>query len=206
VRFARRERERLRMVLGAHAGAPVASIVPPPPLDGRGFAPVALEGAREEQGARVEGAREEQGARAAVPPRISRLLSGFAVALTRVGEQGARLAVQAFAAPRPGRLPLVFVLAIALADVPYPEASELDGHDAQSLELECGPAVRLRAQRTIGAPQPDGEALPVLSVTYLSQTDLGVLALAFVTPHVDGAEEFTVLFDSIARSCRLTGG
>jgi hypothetical protein len=93
---------------------------------------------------------------------------------------------------------------VSLADIPYPEAGELPDGDVSDCRLACGPAVRIFRMSDPGPPHPDSNSpIPMFSTTYLAQTDYGVLALAFATPHVDGAREFAVLFESIASTCTI---
>jgi hypothetical protein len=126
--------------------------------------------------------------------------------LTRAAQAPGTVAIQGFAAPSRSGRPLTFTLAVSLADIPYPEASELPDGDVSQCQLACGPALRIF--RMAGMDDPAHPAAPappiaIFSTTYLSQTEYGVLALAFATPHVDGAREFAVLFESIARSCLI---
>jgi hypothetical protein len=97
---------------------------------------------------------------------------------------------------------MTFTVAASLADIPYPEASELPDENVDQYEMPCGPGVRVqrlaRTQSDPGLPE-----VAMFTATYLAQTDHGVLALAFATPHIDAAPEFAVLFDSIASSCTL---
>ena len=97
---------------------------------------------------------------------------------------------------------MVTSLAVSLADLPYPEAGDLPEGDVSDCRLPVGPGVRIfrMAEPTDGEGAPP---IPLFSTTYLAQTDFGVLALAFATPHVDGAREFAVLFESIAKTCAI---
>lgn len=164
----------------------LVAVKPPLKRDGRGFSPV------EVSPAAVEG----EPSRGAV--------SGLVAALTRARDVGGIVAIQGFAAPRPGSAPLTFVLAISLAEVPYPEAAELPERNVVPFELPCGTGVRLQrlARAQVGPGQPP---IDLFTATYLAPTDAGVLALAFATPHLDGAPEFALLFDAIARSCTVAG-
>jgi hypothetical protein len=97
---------------------------------------------------------------------------------------------------------MTFTLAASLADIPYPEAGDLPDENVDQYELPCGPGVRVqRLART--RSDPGLPEIAMFTATYLAQTDHGVLALAFATPHVDAAPEFALLFDSIASSCTL---
>jgi hypothetical protein len=120
--------------------------------------------------------------------------------LTRAADAPGTVAIQGFAARSPSGRPLTFTLAVSLADLPYPEASELPDGDVSKCRLACGPAVRIFR---MAEPGEDADSPPIamFSTTYLAQSEYGVLALAFATPHVDGAREFAVLFESIAASC-----
>jgi hypothetical protein len=132
-------------------------------------------------------------------------LAALMGSLTRARQAGGTVAIQGFAAPRSaGGMPLTFVLAVSLADIPYPEAAELPERNVETVQLQCGPAIRLRRLARIeqGTDRP---LLTQFTATYLVATDHGVLALAFATPHADGAPEFALLFDSIAASCELRG-
>lgn len=157
----------------------------PPSMQGeRGFRPTQV----------VAGPGQE----AAGDERIARIVSS----LTRAADAGGTVAIQGFAAPRPGKAPMTFTLAASLADIPYPEAGELPEENVEPFALPCGPGVRVqrlaRAQSGAGLPE-----VAMFTATYLAQTDHGVLALAFATPHVDAAPEFALVFDSIASSCAL---
>ncbi|HWE12541.1 MAG TPA: hypothetical protein VG365_03465 [Solirubrobacteraceae bacterium] len=122
--------------------------------------------------------------------------------LTRAADAAGTIAIQGFAARSPGGNVLTFTLAVSLADIPYPDAGELPEGDVSDCRLPYGPAVRIFriAEPGTGEGAPP---VPMFSTTYLAQTDFGVLALAFATPHVDGAREFAVLFESIAGSCAI---
>jgi hypothetical protein len=167
----------------------VLSIQPPQVQGERGFHPAAVAGGPGPAGA---------GPRSVVSEPLARLVS----TLARAGEAGGTVAIQGFAAPRPDNVPMTFTLAASLADIPYPEAGDLPDENVDQHELPCGPGVRVqrlaRAQSDPGLPE-----IPMFTATYLAQTDHGVLALAFATPHVDAAPEFALLFDSIASSCTL---
>lgn len=136
--------------------------------------------------------------------------AAMAAALTRASEAGEAVALQGFAAPRESGFPLTFTLAVSLADIPHPEAADLPEGNLAPFDLPCGPglrAQRLARERLEPEPGADADAAPLVvelfTATYLAQTEHGVLALAFATPHVDGAPEFAVLFDSVASSCEL---
>lgn len=162
----------------------VVSLVPPRPLGDRGFRPVDVPATGAEAG--VGGAQ------------IAELVRS----LTRSAEAGGTIAIQGFAAPASTGGSLTFTLAVSLADLPYPDAGDLPEGKASQFELGCGPGVRVLRLSHIG--EDSGEpAIVEFTATYLAQTDFGVLALAFATPHLDGAPEFSVLFDSIARSCEV---
>jgi hypothetical protein len=118
--------------------------------------------------------------------------------LTRAAEAPGTVAIQGFAMPAPTGRELTFTLAVSLADVPYPEAGELPENDVSKCRLPCGPALRI-----FRWPEPDAGPIGMFGTTYLAQTDYGVLALAFATPHVDGAREFAVLFEAIAQTCTI---
>jgi hypothetical protein len=162
----------------------VLSIQPPEVQGERGFRPTAVAG-----GSGPGGVANE---------RLARLVS----TLARASDAGGTVAIQGFAAPRPDNLPMTFTVAASLADIPYPEASELPDENVDQYEMPCGPGVRVqrlaRTQSDPGLPE-----VAMFTATYLAQTDHGVLALAFATPHIDAAPEFAVLFDSIASSCTL---
>ena len=138
------------------------------------------------------------GSEAVANGRLARLVS----TLARAGEAGGTVAIQGFAAPRPDNVPMTFMVAASLADIPYPEAGELPDENVDQYAMPCGPGVRVqrlaRTQSDPGLPE-----IAMFTATYLAQTDHGVLALAFATPHVDAAPEFALLFDSIASSCTL---
>ena len=123
--------------------------------------------------------------------------------LTRAAEAPETVAIQGFAAKSPSGTALTFTLAVSLADLPYPEAGDLPEGDVSDCRLPVGPGVRIFrvAEPTDG--DGAGPPIPLFSTTYLAQTDFGVLALAFATPHVDGAREFAVLFESIAKTCAI---
>jgi hypothetical protein len=127
---------------------------------------------------------------------------GLVSSLTRAADAGGTVAIQGFAAARPDNAPMTFTLAVSLAALPYPEPGELPRENVDRFELPCGPGLRVqrlgRTQAGAGLPE-----IPMFTATYLAQTDHGVLALAFATPHVDAAPEFAVLFDSVASSCTL---
>jgi hypothetical protein len=168
----------------------VLSIQPPRVQGDRGFRPAPVVG-RSGQG----GAGDE---REAGDERVARIVS----TLARAGEAGGTVAIQGFAAPRPDNVPMTFTLAASLADIPYPEAGDLPDENVDQYELPCGPGVRVqRLARTQG--DPGLPEIPMFTATYLAQTDHGVLALAFATPHLDAAPEFALLFDSMASSCTL---
>lgn len=129
-------------------------------------------------------------------------VAGVVSSLTRAADAGGTVAIQGFAAPRPGNVPMTFTLAASLADLSYPEAGELPEENVDQFELPCGPGVRV--QRLARAQSGDGlPEIAMFTATYLAQTDHGVLALALATPHSDAAPEFALLFDSIASSCTL---
>jgi hypothetical protein len=127
--------------------------------------------------------------------------------LARAAKARETVAIQGFASRSPGGNVLTFTLAVSLADLPYPEAGDLPEGDVSDCRLPVGPGVRIFGLSGTDDPAvPGGEAappIPVFSTTYLAQTDFGVLALAFATPHVDGAREFAVLFESIANTCAI---
>ena len=136
--------------------------------------------------------------------------AALASALTRAAEAGEAVALQGFAAPRPGRAALTFVLAVSLADIPHPEAADLPEGNVSPFDLPCGPGLRVqRLAREHLEPEPGADEderpaeIMLFTATYLAQTEHGVIALAFATPHVDGAPEFAVLFDSVAGSCAV---
>jgi hypothetical protein len=129
-------------------------------------------------------------------------LAGIVSTLARAGEAGGTVAIQGFAAPRPDNVPMTFTLAASLADIPYPEAGDLPDENVERYELPCGPGVRVRRLARTRS-DPGLPELAMFTATYLAQSDHGVLALAFATPHVDAAPEFALLFDSIASSCTL---
>ncbi len=162
----------------------VLSIQPPQVQGERGFRPAPVAG-----GSGPGGVANE---------RLARLLS----TLARAGDAGGTVAIQGFAAPRPDNVPMTFMVAASLADIPYPEAGELPDENVDQYAMPCGPGVRVqrlaRTQSDPGLPE-----IAMFTATYLAQTDHGVLALAFATPHVDAAPEFALLFDSIASSCML---
>jgi hypothetical protein len=162
----------------------LVSLAPPRPVGDRGFRPVDVLAAAGEGGASSE------------------QLGELVRSLAHAADAGGTVAIQGFAAPRATGGSLTFTLAISLAALPYPEAGELPEGNVSQFELACGPGVRvLRLSPTESGPgQP---AVTEFTATYLAQTDYGVLALAFATPHLDGAPEFSVLFDSIARSCEV---
>ena len=142
-----------------------------------------------------------------VPKEGNAPADGAAVAdllssLTRASEAPGTVAIQGFAAAAPTGRALTFTLAISLADIPYPEAGELPEREVSQCRLPCGPALRIFrwAEPDSGQPAPP---VPMFSTTYLAQTDYGMLTLAFATPHIDGAEEFAVLFESIAATCTV---
>jgi hypothetical protein len=151
-----------------------------------------------ERGFRAVDVPESAGRAAPLGP-----LSALMGSLTRARQAGGTVAIQGFAAPRAaGGVPLTFVLAISLAEIPYPEAAELPERNVEAVQLQCGPAIRLHRLARIeqGTDRP---LLTQFTATYLVATDHGVLALAFATPHADGAPEFALLFDAIAASCEL---
>lgn len=123
--------------------------------------------------------------------------------LTRARETGDTVAVESFAAPRPGKLPMTFTMSVALADVPFPETSELPDKNVSQVDMACGQGVRIEriVETDIGLEQP----LPQFASTFLAPTDHGVLALAFATPNIGGggAEAFADLFDTMALSCTI---
>jgi hypothetical protein len=133
----------------------------------------------------------------------SEAASDLVASLTRAAESPGTVAIQGFAARAPEGKPLTFTLAISLADIPYPEAGELPEGDVSDCRLACGPAVRIFRMADPADPVDDAPPIAMFSTTYLAQTDYGVLALAFATPHVDGAREFAVLFESIASTCLI---
>ncbi|HTX11170.1 MAG TPA: hypothetical protein VME22_21285 [Solirubrobacteraceae bacterium] len=127
--------------------------------------------------------------------------------LTRAAAAPGTVAIQGFALSAPSDRVLTFTLAVSLADIPYPETGELPDHDVSRCQLPCGPALRIFkwVQADIGSDD-SGQVLPpipMFGTTYLAQTEYGVLALAFATPHVDGAREFAVLFEAIAQTCTI---
>jgi len=128
--------------------------------------------------------------------------SELVASLSRAAEAPGTVAIQGFAARSPDGRGLTFTLAVSLADIPYPEAGELPEGDVSECRLACGPAVRIFRLTEPGDPESNSP-IAMFSTTYLAQTDYGVLALAFATPHVDGAREFAVLFESIASTCTI---
>jgi hypothetical protein len=124
----------------------------------------------------------------------SDLISG----LTRAADAPGTVAIQGFAMTPPTGRDLTFTLAVSLADIPCPDVSELPEKDVSKCRLPCGPALRV-----FRWPDPDTSPVAMFGTTYLAQTDYGLLALAFNTPHVDGAQEFAVLFEAIAQTCTI---
>lgn len=137
-------------------------------------------------------------------PQASAGLVTTVQTLMRAREGGDIVAVQGFAAPRPGRAPLTFVLSVGLAEVAFPEAGDLPADNVKHVRLACGPAVRILRVVETGMG-PGAPPLPQFSATFLAPTDHGVLALVFATPHLDGAAPFLELFNAIAESCTVTG-
>jgi hypothetical protein len=141
------------------------------------------------------GGEGEQGDGSAFAPEL-------ADSLARAAQEPGTVAIQGFAAHPPTGRRLTFTLAMSLADIPYPEAGELPEGNVSDCRLPCGPALRIfrwaKPGDEAGAPP-----IPLFTTTYLAQTDYGVLALAFATPHIDGAREFAVLFEAIASTCTL---
>lgn len=127
--------------------------------------------------------------------------SELVASLTRAAQAPGTVAIQGFAARSPDGSALTFTVAVSLADIPYPEAGELPEGDVSECRLACGPAVRIFRMSEPG--DESNSPIAMFSTTYLAQTDHGVLALAFATPHVDGAREFAVLFESIATTCLI---
>jgi hypothetical protein len=131
--------------------------------------------------------------------------------LTKAASAPGTVAIQGFAAKTPTGNVLTFTLAVSLADLPYPEVGDLPEGDVSDCRLPVGPGVRIfrmaEPDEEDDPAHPDDDPahpappIPLFSTTYLAQTDFGVLALAFATPHVDGAREFAVLFESIAKTC-----
>jgi hypothetical protein len=181
--------ERLRWPVRRDGEDLVLSIQPPAVQGEGGFRPAPVGGGPVSGGA---------GSGSVANERLARLVS----TLARAGEAGGTVAIQGFAAPRPDNVPMTFTVAASLADIPYPEAGELPDENVDQYEMPCGPGVRVqrlaRTQSDPGLPE-----IAMFTATYLAQTDHGVLALAFATPHVDAAPEFALLFDSIASSCTL---
>jgi hypothetical protein len=122
--------------------------------------------------------------------------------LSRAADAPGTVAIQGFAMSTPTGSELTFTLAVSLADIPYPEASQLPEQDISQCRLPCGPALRIFTWPEI-EPDPAHPSIAMFGTTYLAQTDYGVLALAFATPHVDGAREFAVLFEAVAQSCTI---
>jgi hypothetical protein len=172
----------------------VLSIQPPQVQGERGFRPAAVAGA--------PGPGAAGSGRAAPGSVTSEPLARLVSTLARAGEAGGTVAIQGFAAPRPDNVPMTFTLAASLADIPYPEAGDLPDENVDQYELPCGPGVRVRRLARTRS-DPGLPEIAMFTATYLAQTDHGVLALAFATPHVDAAPEFALLFDSIASSCTL---
>ena len=140
---------------------------------------------------------------ASEPGAVSERAAGLVRALTRATQVGSTVAIQGFAAARRAAAPLTFVLAISLtSEIAFPEAAQLPERNVTWMRLACGPGVRVQRLARTDA-EADGPALTQFTATYLVQTDHGVLALAFATPHLDGAPEFALLFDAIARSCTV---
>jgi hypothetical protein len=124
--------------------------------------------------------------------------------LARASHHPGVVAVRGFALRMTPR-PLMFTLAIALTQVEgeMPDPETIEDGDAESIELPVGDGIRISRRRR-AVLRSDHNAEPVLTVQYLIATDFGGLAMTFATPHVDGQTEFTLLFDKIARSCRIT--
>jgi hypothetical protein len=112
------------------------------------------------------------------------------------------VAAQKFAARSSSGRFLTFALAISLADMAFPRRGEAPQENISDCQLPCGSGMRI-----FGTAEPgSGETappIPLFNLSYIVQTDFGVLALAFSTPHVDAAREFAVLFESIATSCTI---
>jgi hypothetical protein len=123
--------------------------------------------------------------------------------LTRAADAPGTVAIQGFTMSTPEGGPLTFTLAVSLADIPYPETAELPDDDVSKCRLPCGPALRIFKWTEPGTEGHPGPPVSMFGSTYLAQTDYGVLALAFATPHVDGAREFAVLFEAIAQTCTI---
>ncbi|HTU85891.1 MAG TPA: hypothetical protein VMF57_09975 [Solirubrobacteraceae bacterium] len=123
--------------------------------------------------------------------------------LTQAADAPGTVAIQGFTLSTPDGGLLSFTLAVSLADIPYPETAELPEHDVSECRLACGPALRIFKWTEPGTETDPGPPVSMFGTTYLAQTDYGVLALAFATPHVDGAREFAVLFEAIAQSCTI---
>jgi len=136
-------------------------------------------------------------------PAGAEAAAGLISSLTRAADTPATVAIQGFVKRAPTGRVLTFTLAVSLADVPYPEAGELPEKDVTKCRLPCGPALRIFKWTEPGTDADPGPPIPMFGTTYLAQTDYGVLALAFATPHVDGAREFALLFEAIAQTCTI---
>jgi hypothetical protein len=123
--------------------------------------------------------------------------------LMRAADAAGTVAIQGFTMSVPDGSTLTFTLAVSLADIPYPEARDLPEKDVTKCRLPCGPALRIFKWTEPATDTRPGPPIPMFGTTYLAQTDYGVLALAFATPHVDGAREFAVLFEAIAQTCTV---
>jgi hypothetical protein len=130
--------------------------------------------------------------------------AGLISSLTRAADTPSTVAIQGFAKRAPTGRVLTFTLAISLAGIPCPKASDFPEQDVSKCELPCGPALRVfRWTEPRTDPAHPGSPVPMFGSTYLAQTDYGLLALAFATPDVDGAREFAVLFEAIANTCTI---
>jgi len=111
------------------------------------------------------------------------------------------LAVRGFTAPHQDGPPVTFALTVSLGHVSDPDADAADGRNVEVFDLPCGPGIRIHRIKEVGKGQL---VWPVFTSTYLAQTAAGVLALAFATPHLDSALEFSALFDAIASTCMIS--
>jgi hypothetical protein len=132
--------------------------------------------------------------------------AGLISSLTRAADAPGTVAIQGFTMSVPDGGTLTFTLAVSLADIPYPETGEVSDKDVTKCRLPCGPALRIFKWTEAATETQPGPPIPMFGTTYLAQTDYGVLALAFATPHVDGAREFAVLFEAIAQTCTIQPG
>lgn len=99
---------------------------------------------------------------------------------------------------------LFFTLAVGLAQLegPPPSPDAITDGDAVAVSFELGDGVRISRRREV-ALRTGHAAEPVATVQYLLATAFGGLGLSFSTPHVDGEDEFTQLFDKLAGSARI---